>query len=86
MKELFDFILYLSSAIILGIVGSDLSIRFSEYLHKKKCPELYDDTNTISEAHICDCICFSPDNCKSIDDVVINLKNSNVDFHFSVDF
>lgn len=86
MKELFDFILYLSSAIVLGIVGSDLSIKFSEYLCKKKHPELHDDRNTISEVHIRECICFSPDNCKSIDEVVKNLKDSNIEFQFSVDF
>ena len=70
-------VLFYGSAILSGII---LSIIVKRVPMKKKKQE-----QTISEVHIQECIGLSPDGGKNIDDVVGNLRKSNIDPHFSVE-
>ena len=51
---------------------------------KKKKAETNSTPNTISEAHIEECICLVSDKGKPIDEVVDHLKNAKIDPPFSM--
>ena len=76
-------IFFLATSILLGIIFSIIIEKIAEYICSKNNKH---NINTISEKHIWECICFENDNARNIDDVFKNLKNSNIDFNFSVDF
>lgn len=81
-----DILFFLITSVSIGIVWSIIIEKITETICSKKNPKLYNSTNTISEEHIQNCICFNSDSKRSIDDVVKNLKDTKIDFQFSVDF
>lgn len=78
---LFKVVLFYGSAILVGIIFSIVLEKVSVFVDKKK--KTASTTDTSVESHIEDCISFKPDNGKTIDEVVKNLKNANIDPPFS---
>ena len=81
-----DVLFFLISSVSIGLLCFFIVEKITDKICSKRHPELYDGTNTISEEHIQNCICFNSDNGKSIDDVVKNLKDQKIDLQFSLDF
>lgn len=79
MKESIFFFLYYSSATLVGILCGYLLEQYSRYLYAKKHAKA--PKSTIFEKHIRECICFESEAVRSIDDVVNNLKDRNIEFH-----
>ena len=61
MLEVLSRLFFYGSAILLGIVVSIILERVTVAQHKKKKTETNSTTNTISESHIKECICFDSD-------------------------
>lgn len=81
-----DVLFFLISSLSIGILVSLIIEKITERICSTRRPGLYDSTNTISEGYIQNCICFNSDKGRSIDDVVKNLKDTKIDFQFSMEF
>ena len=78
-------VIFYFSAVLLGMVLCGILDFAMRFLKKRKATAVVEQSVTISEGHIQDCIL--PNNRgKSIDVIVHNLKSHNIDPDFSVDF